>query len=706
MMRRLSASVLLGLALILPLESNTATMATAQQVQVASQARVLTPKDVARIRAVGELAIRPSGDLIAYTVSVPRQPGRDENGSAWSELHVVNFDGTQQRVFVAGDVNVSHVRWTPDGRYLSYLAKREGDEHVSIYAIAAEAGESRRLYQHETAIEAFDWRADGRAIAFVAEEPLPADRKAQRDQGFNQEVYEEDWSARRLFVFDLPQGLDGSAGQARALEGLPGQPWHVAWSPDGTRLLTDLSPTPLIDDRYMFRRLHVLDAMSGDVTARIENPGKLGAFRWSPDGKTIALVSGADINDPLQGRLMAVAATGGAPRDLLPGLQGHVSDFAFAANDRIVYLADIGVGSRVGRVRLNGREDGVFYDGTDPVLDGISLSNDGRSLAAVAQSPRVPAEVYAMRAESGAEPNRLTDVNPWLAEVALGEQEIVRWVAEDGLEIEGLLIHPLERAAGTSVPTIVVAHGGPEAHFKNGWLTRYSYPGQMAAARGYAVFYPNYRGSTGRGVAFAKADQGDGAGAEFDDVLAGVDYLIERGLTDRARVGITGGSYGGYFTAWGATRHSERFAAGVMFVGISNQLSKTGTSDIPREMELVHWLSNPYKDTELFLERSPIMHVSNAQTPLLILHGKEDPRVNPGQSRELYRALKMMTEVPVRLILYPGEGHGNRKAAARYDYSLRMLRWFDHFLRQGGKDLPPWRIDYDLEREVSLEWKR
>jgi dipeptidyl aminopeptidase/acylaminoacyl peptidase len=117
-------------------------------------------------------------------------------------------------------------------------------------------------------------------------------------------------------------------------------------------------------------------------------------------------------------------------------------------------------------------------------------------------------------------------------------------------------------------------------------------------------------------------------------------------------------------------------------------------------MELVHWLSNPYENTDLFLERSPIMYVNDAQTPLLIMHGKEDPRVNPGQSRELYRGIKMQTDTPVRLVLYPGEGHGNRRAAARYDYTLRMLRWFDWFLKEGKTELPPWRVDYELSPEV------
>ncbi len=670
-----------------------------QQAEQAAEARLLTPKDVALIRSVGEVAIRPDGSAIAYTRSIPREPGRDENGPPWSQLHVVSFDGSTDRLFVTGPVNVSQISWSPDGAYLSFLARREGDDQVSIYVIPAEAGEARRLYQHETGVENYDWRPDGRALAFVARRPHPADLEELREKGFNQEIYEEDWSGKGLFVLDLPAGPGGDAGALRELDGLPGQPWHVVWSPDGSRLLTDLSPTPLIDDRYMFRRLHVVDAGSGAVLAKIDNPGKLGEFRWSPDGETIAMISAADINDPREGRLMVTGAEGEL-RDLLPDLEGHVAGFQFDSNGRIVYLADIGVGSRVGRVRRDGRDEGVLYEGSDPVIDAISLGQRGRRLALIAESPAMPRELFAMRGDRRSEPQRLTDSNPWLAEVSLAEQEIVAWTAADGLEIQGLLIHPLDRPEGEPAPTIVVAHGGPEANFKNGWLTRYSYPGQLAAARGYAVLYPNYRGSTGRGVAFSKADQGDGAGAEFDDVLAGIDYLIARGLSDPDRIGITGGSYGGYFTAWGATRHSDRFAAGVMFVGISDQLSKTGTSDIPREMELVHWLSNPYEQPDLFLERSPIMYVKQAETPLLILHGKDDPRVNPGQSRELYRGIKMMTDTPVRLVLYPGEGHGNRRAAAQYDYSLRMLRWFDWFLKEGRSDVPPWRVDYDLEPEV------
>jgi dipeptidyl aminopeptidase/acylaminoacyl peptidase len=204
----------------------------------------------------------------------------------------------------------------------------------------------------------------------------------------------------------------------------------------------------------------------------------------------------------------------------------------------------------------------------------------------------------------------------------------------------------------------------------------------------------NYRGSTGRGVAFSKLSQGDAAGKEFDDLIDGVDHLVAMGLVDKDKVGVTGGSYGGYATAWCATRFTERFKAGVMFVGISDKISKNGTTDIPDEEFQVHALKRPWDDWQHLLERSPIYYAGDCKTPLLILHGKDDPRVNPGQSRELYRHLKLRGQAPVRLVFYPGEGHGNRKAASRLDYNLRQMQWLERYLVGPGGEMPPFELDY------------
>ncbi len=707
----LVGAALVGLASLAPLVSVAAAPAAAP--------RPLTVEDVARLRAVGDVALSPDGTRVAYAVVVPRTPGVDDDGPAWGELHVAAVkDGAAgaagaqgasgaSRPFVTGKVSVSSIKWSPDGTLVSYVAKRDGDERATIWIIPADGGESRRAVTHAGEIVHYDWRPDGRGLALVAAEPKDEAREALKKKGFDQVVFEEDWTPRRVYLAELaaPGGSSPTTAPAAPIAlplALPGQPFHVRWAPDGARLLVDLAPTPLVDDEYMARRLHVIDT-SGKVLATIDNKGKLGDFGWSADGRQVLLVGASRLEDTKEGRLMAAPAAGGAPRDLLPGLEGHVEEFV-ATPGGAVYLAAVGTGSRIGRVSTADAQERALLLGSGaaerPVVAQISVSRDGRTIAFVGETPSAPRELYtaALPAPDAAgapapAPRRVTDSNPWLRQVQLGRQEVVTWTARDGLKIEGLLIHPAGAAAARA-PLIVVAHGGPEAHFRNGWLTRYSDPGQVAAGRGYLVFYPNYRGSTGRGIAFALSSQKDAGGREFDDVLDGIDALVQRGLVDPARVGITGGSYGGYFTAWGATRHSERFAAGVMFVGITNLVSKAGTTDIPREEMLVHRGTPHLSDNADELKRSPLSYVGNARTPLLILGGTADTRVDPGQSLELYRALKMKGGVPVRLVRYPGEGHGNRDSAARYDYMLRLLQWFDHFLLQQKDDLPPRDVPY------------
>ncbi|MHC4657537.1 MAG: alpha/beta hydrolase family protein, partial [Planctomycetota bacterium] len=260
--------------------------------------------------------------------------------------------------------------------------------------------------------------------------------------------------------------------------------------------------------------------------------------------------------------------------------------------------------------------------------------------------------------------------NPFLEKVRLAKQEVITFKARDGLELEGVLIHPLDEKKRVRYPLIMMVHGGPESHHLNGWLTRYSLPGQVAAAQGFASFYTNYRGSTGHGVAFSKLSQADPAGKEFDDLVDAVDHLVKIKLVDKKRVGITGGSYGGYASAWGATYYSHRYAASAMFVGISDTFLCFALGDIPEELRLVHYMKYPWEDMELIRQRSPINHFQKCRTPLLILHGKSDTRVHPAHSLALYRAVKTYGKTPVRLVYYPGEPHGNRRAGSRLDFSL------------------------------------
>ncbi len=648
---------------------------------------LFTPEHVSKLRSVTAAKISPDGRFVAYVLNVPRKPFKDEDGPAWAELHVVGLDGAS-RPFVTGEVNVGSIAWTPDGKGISFLAKRGKDKETALYLIPVDGGEARKVLGFDTDISDYSWSPDGKRAAFIAKEKKDKKKEKQEEKGFKQEIYEEEFTPVRVWIATIGDEKD----KPRALD-LPGFPSELHWSPVGVMLAMALAPTPLIDDNYMRRKVHIFDADSGAIVSSFQNPGKLGEISWSPDGARLAVISAADLNDPSAGRLMIASSKDGSLREALPNYDGQVESVAWQDKETVMFLGSEGVWSTFGEVRQDGTGRKTHVPTGKMTATGFSLSDDGQSAALILDSPSHPAEVFLLR-HGDAATRRLTNSNPWLAEVRFASQEVVTYKARDGLSLEGMLVRPLDEEKGKRYPLILLVHGGPEAHEHNGWLTRYHSPGQVGAARGFAVFYPNYRGSTGRGVAFSKMGQGDPAGKEFDDLVDAVDHLISTGLADRDRVGITGGSYGGFASAWCATYYSDRFAASVMAVGISDVISKSGTTDIPNEEALVHALKRPWDDWQSLLERSPIYHVQKSRTPILILHGKDDSRVHPGQSMELYRFLKTLDQAPVRLVWYPGEGHGNRKAAARLDYNIRMMEWFDHYLKGPGGPPPAHALDY------------
>lgn len=658
--------------------------------------RGMTSLDVARLHSVSDVAISPDGSMIAYILSVPRAPFEEESGAAWGELHLVGADGVS-RPWVSGEETITGVQWLPDGQSISFLAKRSGDDERSLYRISARGGEAVKVTGHPTAIAGYSWSPDGSRVAFTAREQKPEARRDLEKQGFNPIIYEEEALFERLYIHDV-----ASEGEARAVE-LEGNVTEIHWSPAGDRLLFAVAPTPGIDDRYMRRRIHVWDIAGNRLATSVDTLGKLGDLRWSPDGSMIAVISASSINDPSEGRLMVVPSTGGDLRELIADFPGHIQNMEWRDRDTIVFIGDQGVQTHVEQIDTDGSNRRMLIRGGEIVFTGLSVSEDGAHVAFVGESPAHPSEVFSASG-SAWQPSRVTRSNPWLSDVRLARQEVVQFKARDGLELEGILIHPLDRREGRRYPLIMAVHGGPEAHHRNGWMTTYSLPGQLGAAKGYAVFYTNYRGSTGRGVDFSMLSQKDPAGKEFDDLVDAVDHLIATGLVDRSKVGITGGSYGGYASAWAATYYTERFAAAVMNVGISDKISKIGTSDIPNELYLVHERVWPWEAWDELRERSPLFHIEKARTPLLIMHGEDDTRVHPSQSLMLYRYLKILGKTPVRLVLYPGEGHGYSKSAARLDYNVRMIQWFDHYLKGPGGEPPAPALEYPrIETATSEE---
>jgi dipeptidyl aminopeptidase/acylaminoacyl peptidase len=307
----------------------------------------------------------------------------------------------------------------------------------------------------------------------------------------------------------------------------------------------------------------------------------------------------------------------------------------------------------------------------------------------VLDTPDWPAEVYAQDA-SAAAPTRLTNTNPWLADLALGRSEVITWKSKDGSPVEGVLLTPVGYAPGTKVPLLVSAHGGPTGAHTNGFKGGTS-PGQSWAARGWAVLYPNPRGSTGYGEKWMRGNIPDWGGGDYRDIMTGADELIRRGIADSTQMAFEGWSYGGYMTSW-VVSQTGRFKAAMMGAGLPSLLSMAGTTDIPGYINTFFngvpqydgSIVNP--SLKFYLERSAISYSDKVTTPLLILHGGNDERVPIGQPMEFYRALKDRGKT-TELVFYPREGHGFTEYYHQVDRMKREYEWIARYTL-GAKAVP------------------
>lgn len=651
----------------------------------------LTLEEIVSLKRVSQVRLSPDGDRALYLLSVPRTPYEDDNGLPYQHLRLLDLASGNSTEFVAGDAEVLSAEFSASGESIYFLALRdEEDKFPGIWEIPLAGGEARKVYQHTNAIIAAVPSPDGKHIAFLAPDAPPAKAEELAAKGFAAVIYEESVQPVHVWLLDLET-------QSAERQELNGSASALVWAPDSKRYAVALASTPLVDDAFINKDIYVVNARSGQVENRLGSVGKSTQFAFSPNGQRVAYIGSVDIHDPREGRLYVVPTRGGDRVDLLPDFLGHVQHIGWQDDQTIEYLAARGLWTEVGTVAADSPRAAGPAPSGGPIVRTFDSRPGVDISVAIADTPEHPPEVYVWTQDSP--PRRMTDSNPWLADRELATQEPFQYRAADELALEAVLLRPLKSSRG-GAPLVLFIHGGPEAHDSMGWVTSYSRPAQLLAGQGYAVAYPNYRGSTGRGVEFSKLGQNDYADEEFSDIVDAKNALVAQGIADPDRVGISGGSYGGYATMWGATALTEHFAAGVAFVGISNQVSKFGTGDIPMEMYNMHSRAWPWEDWMWMLRRSPVYHAGKTRTPLLIMHGDKDPRVHPSQSLEMYRHIKLRTETPVRLVFYPDEGHGNRKTAAQLDYGMRLERWMNHYLKGPGGEAPPYEIDHAARLEA------
>lgn len=665
--------------------------------QHAISSQPYTAEDLLNTKRVTGVELSPNGKWIAYTVEVQR-PANDEAGTAYIELFLVSPLAKEVRPLVTGKERVTAIAWRPDGSAVTFLARREKEKETQVWMVPADGGQPLRVTESPTSVLAYQWSPDGKRLAYIATTPPTEREKALKAAGYEFVYFEENIKHRNISIVDVDGG-----GKASGLRQLTNDitAWTLEFSPDGRWIAFGGSALNLVDHQYMFQKIYLIDVATGTRRQLTDNPGKLGNYAFSPDGRALAYNAALTRHDHSASQVFVIPIGGAEAKNLTPPkFRGNVTWVGWKDNQNVVYRSAEGVHAALSVVPLSGKERSLILHSqqTGVVFDDISSAAGLKAFACVGGTPSSPAEVYYW---NGTKLDRLTNVNPWLEDRTLGKQEVMRYKARDGLEIEGLLISPVGAVKGKPSPLIVVVHGGPEAHYANDWLTTYSNPGQVLANKGYAVFYPNYRGSTGYGVEFAAASFGDAAGKEFDDIADGIDFLVAQGVADKQRVGLGGGSYGGFASAWFATYYTEKVRAVCMFVGISDLISKVGTTDIPWEEYSVHAGRHIEEMWDFALKRSPIYYARQSKTATLIMGGLADTRVHPSQSMELYRRMKMNGHPAVRLVQYPGEPHGNTKQPGRIDVLYRTLAWYDWYV-QDAKPLDGPMPPLDLSEKYGL----
>ncbi|HSS22197.1 MAG TPA: S9 family peptidase [Pyrinomonadaceae bacterium] len=617
----------------------------------------LKPEQFLDRRPLTEVRFSPDGSRVAFTVSEPPK------GTLFRTRHIWILDVRTREAhqFTNSAKSEFTPRWSPDGRRLAFLSDR-GDS-TQIYLLSTtDGGEAVRLTEGKTAARAFEWSPDGKQIAFLASEPrTEAEEKKEKDKDDGRVVDRED-KRTRLWLIDV---------ETKKVRQVTSGPWEIQeakWAPPGDRLIVSATDHPEVDQETS--RIFSVAAGENSEMKQIAAPrGPFGLLSISPDGKLVAYL-GSRIDGPSPHDLYVQPLAGGPARNLTSvSIDRAVAAYLWRRDGSILALAEDGFRTQFYNVSLDGKTQPLA---ASKVNAGSFDAND-KAIVFVGDTTVDAPEIWLSNQGDTVGAQSATHLNAgW--QVPLVKPEFVRYKSFDGTQIEAEVLKPVGYQTGIKVPLVVIVHGGPTGR----WTDQFQSWGQLFASRGYAVLYPNVRGSTGYGHSFVEMNRADWGGGDFKDVMAGVDYLIAQGIADADRLGIAGWSYGGYMASWAITQ-TNRFKAAMTGAGLSDLASEFGTEDGSSYDEW--FFGTPYEKPQEFIDSSPITFIKNARTPTLILQGEADVTDPMGQSQQLYRGLKRYG-VASDFVLYPREGHGFREEKHQIDVSNRLVAWFEKYLKK------------------------
>ncbi|MFB3893684.1 MAG: prolyl oligopeptidase family serine peptidase [Phycisphaerae bacterium] len=622
--------------------------------------------DILLNKTIGPVTASPDGRLAVFAVGGADLAANKNTSElwAWSE------DRGAWQVTFGGQAALP--RFSPRGDRLAFLSDRAG-EKKQVFVMAIGLSEGRKVTSFEEGAEDIRWSPDGRRLAVLAKADKTEDEKARDKDKRDWWTADADERRRRLWVVNA----DGS-GKPRQMSADDENVVTVTWAPDGKRLVYNASKLATTDSAWLNSELKIVGADGrgrrtlGPITGSLYDPG----MSVSPDGRRLLLCEGFSAADRFHGVTRTIDLSTGKRTPVTRPADFNATSARWLSNDEVCLLTGDRTSIKLCTCRLGGRPRPLA---TGPGVAAVfDVAPKARKVFYAYTEFGRPDELCRLDLDGGATPQVLTSLNKPVDRIDLPNAEVVRWKAPDGLEIEGILYTPTGTEFRKPYPLVLIPHGGPFGAVTNGYQQGIT-PSALAA-EGIAVLMPNFRGSTGYGRAFVRSIVANWGGGPMNDILAGVDAMVRRGVVNPRKLAIVGGSYGGFLTTY-TIGHTDRFRCAVAIAPVTSHVSMFGTTDIPTFMVYCSGGASPGFTHEFWRDQSPTHYASKVRTPTLVVTGEADSRVPPGQSWEFYRLIKHHG-VETKLVLYPREPHGIGEPRHKINHVKEIVEWVKSHIRR------------------------
>ncbi len=631
-----------------------------------------TPELQMKYYRIYDTTISPDGKWIAYVVRKPVMEG--EKSEYLSHIWLVSSDGKKNVQYTYGDKSCTNPAFSPSGKYLTFTSSRSGKNQVWIMRVSG--GEAKKLTNAESGVVSYKWAPDGSRIAFVMCDSQTEEEKKREKEKRDVILVDKNYKYNHLYMAFMKEG------EIDTVQRLTSGEFHINsfdWSPDGNTIVFSHQADPRLNTRFIEMDISTVPADSGAVNPLVTHPGVDSNPLYSPDGKWIAFLSQGGRAEPIGLQdVYIIYSQEGEPEKLAETYDRNASIIDWSDDSKVIYYSEFIKTSRQvfglprnGKMRFKVSKD-------EGVLGSISFNCKKRLIAFAHENLTTPAEVFISPLDNF-NMRKLTDIHKDVPKPQMGKTELIQWESQDGIEIEGLLTYPVGYKKGEACPLILQIHGGPAGVFLRNFTGNSGiYLVQYFAQNGYAVLRPNPRGSTGYGKEFRYANFQDWGYGDYEDLMTGVDKVIEMGVGHPDSLCVMGWSYGGYMTSWIVTQTS-RFKAASMGAGLPNLISMVTTTDI-QDYLVAHMGGEFWNNYKEYERHSAIYYIKNVTTPTQIIHGQKDFRVPFTQGQEFYRALNRLG-VETEMIVYPRTPHGPREPKFLMDVSPRILEWFEKNLK-------------------------